>query len=144
MRRRILALVVGMTVLVVLAFAIPLIFLIRNAVAQRADDTTRRIAQEISFELVQTSYTATQLNALVADYAPRTVTISKPPGAGDTGSHDPDDGPGPQVPLQRVPGGWVATAFAPNRVTGHAYVVRVFESDDVRYDGATQWYVVLA
>ncbi len=57
MRRRILLLVIGMTVLVVLAFAIPLVFLIRGAVAQHADDATRRIAQDVSFDLVQNTYT---------------------------------------------------------------------------------------
>ena len=97
MRRRILALIIGMTVLVVLAFAIPLIFLIRNAVAQRADDTTRRVAQEISFRLVQSTYSDAQLHDLAADYAPRTVSISAPPGAGDPGDRDPGNGPGPQA-----------------------------------------------
>ncbi|MCW2604418.1 MAG: hypothetical protein JWN61_2553, partial [Pseudonocardiales bacterium] len=35
MRRRILLLTVGMTTLVVLAFAIPLMFLVRSAIVQR-------------------------------------------------------------------------------------------------------------
>src|SRR4051794_16064425 len=106
MRRRILLLVIGMIVLVVLAFAIPLIFLIRNAVAQRADDTTRRIAQDISLQLVQNAYTSAQMQDLADSYAPRDVMISPVPlrEEGDPGSGDPGAGPaGPQAPLQAVP-----------------------------------------
>src|SRR4051794_1957735 len=107
MRRRILLLVIGMTVLVVLAFAIPLVFLIRNAVAQRADDATRRIAQQVSFELVQDTHTAGELADLADDYAPRRVTISsiaRGGGAPQVGG----PGPGaPDAPLQKVAGGHV-------------------------------------
>jgi signal transduction histidine kinase len=141
MRRRILLLVIGMTALVVLAFAIPLVFLIRGAVAQHADDATRRIAQDISFRLVQRTYTTGQLADLADNYAPRKARIS-PLGLGG----EPDGGPGPggpDAPLQKVPGGRLAVAISPHRGEDSAYLVQVFESDAVRYDGAKGWYLLL-
>jgi signal transduction histidine kinase len=142
MRRRILLLVVGMTTLVVLAFAIPLVFLLRNAVAQRADDLTVSEAREISLQLARTAHTPSQLRKLERSYAPRTVTITAMPPGQDPDS-DGHRGPGrPGTPLQDVPGGREATAFAPGEnATG--LQVRVFESDDVRYAGAHGWYLLL-
>ena len=80
MRRRILLLVVGMTVLVVLAFAIPLIFLVRNAVAQRADDRTTQLARELSIQLRFASYTTAELTDLAQDTEDRQVSITLPDG----------------------------------------------------------------
>jgi signal transduction histidine kinase len=142
MRRRILQLVVGMTVLVVLAFAVPLIFLIRNAVAQRADDATVGVARDVSLLLVRNSYTTAQLDALEDDYAPRSVTITTAPPGGDP---NPPGGPGarPETPLHDVSGGREAVTFAPNPGTDTGYVVRVFESDEARYAGAHGWYLLL-
>src|SRR5579875_1961259 len=143
MRRRILLLVVGMTALVVLAFAIPLVFLLRNAVAQRADDLTVSVARAISLQLARTTHTAAQLRKLERSYAPRTVTITTTPPGQD---HDGDGGPGPgrpDTPLHDVPGGREATAFAPGFNDTAGYEVQVFESDDVRYEGAQNWYLLL-
>ena len=142
MRRRILLLVMGMTVLVVLAFAIPLVFLIRGAVAQHADDATRRVAQDVSFELVQNTYEPSQLEELAEDYEPRRVTISPVPHE-DPGRGGPGPAGGQDAPLQTVPGGRIAVAFAPGRDNGSSYRVEVFESDSVRYEGTHGWYLLL-
>ena len=66
MRRRVLALVVVITVVIVLAFAIPLVFLIRNAVAQRADDDTAQIARSFGLALRYGNYTRAQLQSQIA------------------------------------------------------------------------------
>ena len=161
MRRRILLLVVGMTVLVVLAFAVPLIFLIRNAVAQRADDRTTQIAREISIPLRFGTYTRSQLATLTEDTEGRQISITLPDGT--TLGSTPADGlpiqrpissqPGQPVPgdpgsapdsLQPVAGGQVAIAFAPGTAGGQGYLVRVYESESVRYEGAHGWYLLLA
>ena len=159
MRQRILLLVISMTALVVLAFAVPLIFLIRNAVAERADDATRRIAQDLSVQLLQNTYTKSQLTSLVSDASGRQVSITLPDGttvgstpadaysfAGGAGEPGPEGGPfgGPEAPVRPVAGGHVAIAFAGRPGTPTGYLIRVFESDDVRYDGATGWYALLA
>ena len=157
MRRRIQLLVVGMTVLVVLAFAIPLIFLIRNAVAQRADDATRRIAQDISFDIVQNEFSVHEIKELSTEASGRQVSITRSDGTtfGSTPA-DSDVGPepgtaagppnpgggGPQSQLLAAAGGHVAASFARDRA-GNDYFIRVFESDSVRYGGATDWYLLL-
>jgi signal transduction histidine kinase len=143
MRRRILLLVVGMTTLVVLAFAIPLVFLVRGAVAQRADDLTVSVARDVSLRLARSTHTSSQLRKLKRSYPPRTVTITAmPPGQDPDGDGHP--GPGrPDTPLQDVPGGREAVAFAPGDNNAAGLQVRVFESDDVRYAGAHSWYLLL-
>jgi signal transduction histidine kinase len=148
MRRRILLLVVGMTTLVVLAFAIPLVFLIRNAVAQRADDLTVSVARDVSLQLARSAHTEAQVRKLEQSYAPRDVTItSVPPGTDPDEQHDGDGPPGaghPDTPLHDVPGGREADAFSPGFGAANGYRVTVFESDDVRYEGAHGWYLLLA
>ena len=62
MRRRILLLTVGMTTLVVLAFAIPLAILIRHTVYQNALKALERQANDVGSYLLQQP-TATQLTA---------------------------------------------------------------------------------
>ncbi len=176
MRRRILLLVVGTTTLVVLAFTIPLIFLIRSAVAQRADDATLQQARIIAASLRNVTATAAQLTAyvqsestngrLVSITVPNGTTIGRTPAdayepasppsgedqfpGGDGGHGGGDTGPSPSAPaagapgttLQRVAGGRVAVEYAPRGTSG--YLVRVYLSDDQRYDGANPWYLLLA
>ena len=48
------------------------------------------------------------------------------------------------APVHDVAGGHVAVAFAGRPGDPDGYLVRVFESDDVRYGGATAWYALLA
>ncbi len=64
MRRRILLLVVGMTTLVVLAFAVPMAFLIRNSTVQQAQDKT--VEQARNAAVAVRSYTTdAQIKAYV-------------------------------------------------------------------------------
>jgi signal transduction histidine kinase len=163
-RQRILLLITATTLLVVLAFAIPLVFLIRGAVGQRADDTTTRLANDIAVALRLHDYSTSQLRALVAAETTRQVSITARNGRriGSTpadsenpgprpdgelpGERLPDGGPpggAPNAPLQRVAGGSVAVAFTRSQ-DGTPYLVRVFESDAVRYEGAHRWYLLLA
>jgi signal transduction histidine kinase len=164
MRRRILLLVIGVTLVVVLAFAIPIAILLRNTVAQRAEDDTRRLAQTAAGFLRSTSAPPTrrQLRSYLASQplGGRSMSIAVPDGAivGSTPADraeqqpghrpdegtEPDHGPGGDVPpadLQPAPGGQVAVAVAPS-LSG-PYVVRVFLSNGRRYDGLTGWYSVL-
>ncbi len=163
MRRRILLLVIGITLVVVLAFAIPIAILLRNTVAQRADDDTRRLAQAAAGFLrsTDTAPTRQQLRGYLASQplGGRSMSITLPDGAivGSTPAdrteqpgRRPDEGPGsehgpdgavPPAQLQPAPGGQVAVAVAPS-LSG-SYVVRVFLSDERRYDGLTGWYWVL-
>jgi HAMP domain-containing protein len=162
-RRRILLLVVGITVVVVLAFAIPIAILLRDTVAQRADQDTRRLAQAAAGFLRSTSTppTARQITTYLASQplGGRSMSITLPNGTivGSTPADNvtrprgepglgpaPNGPPGGDVPpadLQRVPDGQIAVAFAPS-ATG-PYIVRVFMSDAQRYDGLAGWYWVL-
>jgi signal transduction histidine kinase len=170
MRRRILLLVVGMTTLVVLAFAIPLAILIRVKVAQLADTDTRNQAGTIASTLRNSTYTDAQIKTYVAAQAARSgrpVSVLTPAGTqightpadsgplpggipngegnprdGDQGNQGPGGDGGGQVQLRSVAGGQVATAFAP--ASAGAYVVRVYLSNSDRYDGVGAWYLLLA
>jgi signal transduction histidine kinase len=71
MRRRIMLLVVGMTTLVVLAFAIPVGIEIRSAVSQRAEHATTEQANTVALYL----RTGSATNAQIASYV-KTVSAS--------------------------------------------------------------------
>jgi signal transduction histidine kinase len=167
MRRRILLLVVGMTTLVVLAFAIPIAFLIRTAVGQRADSDTKSQAGYIAITLSRGKLSDAGIKTLVTAEkrdSQRLVSVTTPAGRligatpGDNTPDQPGSRPGggfgsapsnpnadpgrQQVELHPAPGGQVATAIAPT-VTG-VYVVRVYLSNGARYNGADTWYVLLA
>jgi signal transduction histidine kinase len=170
MRRRILLLVVGMTTLVVLAFAIPIAILIRSAVAQRAESDTKNQAVQIASALRNSNYTDAQVKTYVANQAAssgRQISVVTPAGTligktpadtgpvpgggaptddgdshGNPGSGGPGGDAGGQVDLRAAPGGQVATAFAPS--AAGAYVVRVYLSTGERYAGAAAWYLLLA
>jgi signal transduction histidine kinase len=169
MRRRILLLVIGMTTLVVLAFAIPIAVLIRSAVAQAADNATKDQARNVSVYLrggtLTSARIAAYLNAqTVATGRPVSVTTpdgtvlgftpvdngeipasASPDGFGHGGPRGPDGGGGDeqaaQVELRAVPGGQLATAISPSG--DGAYFVRVYLSDGNRYAGASRWYLLL-
>jgi signal transduction histidine kinase len=175
MRRRILLLAVGLTTLVVLAFAIPLTFLIRTAVAQRAGDAAIQQARSTALYLRNSTSTVTQLKDYVASQAaatgrPLSITLPngkvigstpaddyepgpRPSGDGASGSDSPGGGPPDegapsgggsqpaQADLHPVHGGQVATSSATG--PSGAYLVRVFLSNDARYQGATRWYLLL-
>jgi signal transduction histidine kinase len=170
-RRRILLLVVGMTTLVVLAFAIPLMFLTHSVVGSNADRSIGQQATGIANSLRATTFTPAQVRTLVKRQTNDTghqVSVRLPdgqvigstpadgddqPGSGFDGSGaGPSQGPAPSgqpgrvrdTPAQVHPsnGGEVAVAFAPTP-DGGAYVVRVFLSNSARYQGLTGWYTLI-
>jgi signal transduction histidine kinase len=104
-RRRILLLVTGITVLVVLAFAIPVALLIRSAVAQRGErairDQAAGVARFISIshpsDAAISSYLATQTQT-----AERCVSVVTPDGT--VLGKAPPSGDGPQ-PVRDAPSG---------------------------------------
>jgi signal transduction histidine kinase len=172
MRRRILLLVVGMTTLVVLAFAIPVTILTRKAVAQAAQNAANSEASVIAGVLRNQYATPAEITSylkretaesgfpisvrtpdgqilgstpvddspsLPSDGGPSGFT---PPGGGGRGPL-PDGDHDTQPQELRIDGGVVALASAPAPGRG-VYSVRVFLSEDKRYDGATGWYLLIA
>lgn len=164
MRRRILLLVVGMTTLVVLAFAVPIAVLIHSAVAQRAEGATKDQATSIASALRNGALTKPQIRTYVAEQisdSGRPVSVTCPDGThiGDTlpggapdqgplpdadGGHGggPDNGHAQQAELHAVAGGQLASAFAPT--PSGTYLVGVFLSNGERYAGSGGWYLLLA
>ena len=166
MRRRIVLLVVGMTALVVVAFAVPLAVLIRHNVyndAVRAlGDEANRIAVYLHSE--ETDRTAAQIAAYLktlSDERVASVTLgsgsvigSLPPGGAASLPSLPDHGPGGDDrhgggpggdPLDNVvsyAGGKLAQLEVPSP-QGFS-VVRVYASDDQLHDGETGWWWLLA
>ena len=164
MRRRIVLLVVGMTTLVVVAFAVPLAVLIRHNVyndAVRAlSDEANRIAVYLHNE--QTDHTAAQITAYLktlsndrvasVELGDGRVLGTLPPG--DRASlpqppdHEPGDdhgGGGPGGPLNQTVGfggGKLAQLAVPGR-DGFS-IVRVYASDAKLHDGETGWWLLLA
>ena len=170
MRRRILFLVVGMTTLVVVAFAIPMAFLIRSTVAQHNRDVTVNQARYVALTLRELTSTA-QIRAFVASESnstgrPTSVQIfdtgqtigSTPadaqPAPGRGNSDAPAPGPsgpggefapgdrGPLSQLQPAPGGHVANAVGVLR-DGERFLVRVYLADADRYSGAGSKFLLL-
>jgi len=154
-RRRILLLVVGMTTLVVLAFAIPLAVVIRENTYQDALNSLKRQADQASFYVSGHPTTAaltSYLNGLDGRYraqvelAPERVVGRTIPGNGS--SADPDDrqqpdrpGPRPLTALAWHGGQLVVQRLGPDQ---DSPVVRVWESDDDLHSGETSWFALLA
>lgn len=158
MRRRILLLVTGITVLVVLAFAIPVAILVRSAVAQRGERSIRDEAEGVAHFVTYgnpsddaiRNYLATQTQT-----SDRCVSVTTPSGTllgraaphGDGGgpkpliapqAPPPGGGPGRDEPqVHSVPGGKVA------ELTVSGYHVEAFASNDALYSGLGQWYALL-
>ncbi|GAB2471409.1 sensor histidine kinase [Jatrophihabitans fulvus] len=160
MRRRILLLVVGMTTLVVLAFAIPLTVLIRNNVRSDAADELRRQAGDVARGVGEygTTGLADYLRQLDHDVSVRlpdgSVVGTPPPGSpSDLPSVPGGDGDGPGGPNADRPTGeptdyadgiLVQLRFGTFRGDGDPdaddrnFVVRVYATDDevmARADG---------
>ncbi|HEY7010533.1 MAG TPA: ATP-binding protein, partial [Jatrophihabitantaceae bacterium] len=156
--------VVSLTTLVVLAFAIPIAFLIRTAVAQRAESETKDQAHDIALTLHNSTLTDAQIQAYVTaqvNDSGRPVSVVTPDGT-QIGTTPADNGPQPNPPsgrggpgrtgpggegvqdaeLHDAPGGQVATAIASSG--SGVYVVHVYLSDSDRYDGVGGWYLLLA
>ncbi|SHH19821.1 Signal transduction histidine kinase [Jatrophihabitans endophyticus] len=162
MRRRILLLVVGMTVLVVLAFAVPLTVLIRNNTRSDAISDLSREAGDVARTVGQygTDDLATYLARLKHDVSVRlpsgSVIGTPPPGKAADLPALPSADQGSR-PLPQAAGGGPPTAsptdyangvlmqlrfgiFRGGRATpgegGRDYVVRVYATDDEVMSGA--------
>jgi signal transduction histidine kinase len=166
-RQRILLLVVGMTTLVVLAFAIPLAILIPNAVGQRADRSAVERADNVALFIRNGGNGVTQLKSYLASLPQTndqrtsvslpdgTILGSPPPNAAPAPSgeglpdiggrgpgNEPGGGPLEQAQLVNVPGGRVARATT--RVNDMTYLVQVYLSDTARESGVAGWWALLA
>ena len=168
MRRRILLLVVGMTTLVVLAFAIPIAVLTRNAVAQRAEQATIDQANNVALSLRSDNRTAAEITSYVSSVSSRSsrptwVTQSdgsvlgqqpaglglpnqpgyRPPNGGEGGG--PGGGPQgtPDAQLHAVSGGQIAMVTTHGAGADTSYLVQVFVSNDALHAGEAKWWALL-
>src|SRR5689334_14660163 len=172
MRRRILLLVVGMTTLVVLAFAIPLAVLTHNVIGQQAEKSIQDQARSVAAYLRSAQPGSGDVTAYLRQQTLSSgypISVRMPDGElvgstpGDPERNRGDDGSlsnGPRPPaggqggkggpggdheappqITGAPGGSVAIAVAP--APGGFYQVRVYLSDSKRYEGTTQWYLLI-
>lgn len=166
MRRRILRLVSGVTVLVVLAFAIPLAVLIESQVVQR--QKTRTVAEAATIAAFVGGAAGERgfapSAAAIRRYLERVpgdrqVSVTTPDGTvvgsipvtdehrqlrPDTHGSDQQDGRSgvpPTIRLQSVPGGALALAGVPT--PAGLYLVQVFASTDRLHAGETGWWLLL-
>ncbi|WP_432946774.1 HAMP domain-containing sensor histidine kinase [Kribbella sp. CA-253562] len=102
MRRRIMLLSVGMTTLVVLAFAVPLTLLMRDAAAEDALEKAQLRAQNVAYYVGDKDHTPDDISAYiegVADDGPGRISVQLPDGtilgeAPPGGVEKPDSVPG--------------------------------------------------
>jgi signal transduction histidine kinase len=162
MRRRILLLVTGVTVLVVLAFAVPVALLVRSAVEQRSERSIRDQAQAVARFLGYGSPDATAITSYLNtlqqnDNHSTSVQMPDgnvlgteydseqpgPPPPSDDGQseHGPIGGPGNDAQVHNVPGGKVAEL--PVRTAGGNYLVRVYASTRSLDAGVGKWYALI-
>jgi signal transduction histidine kinase len=156
MRRRILLLVVGMTTLVVLAFAVPLAVLIRHTTYQDAVQALQRQANQVALYLNQQPSTATLGRYLSDEVAAKyRVSVQLPsgqvvgrsiPGNGDHAPEPDDRSAGHPGPPQARSQAWAGGQLTVQRAGPEqsAAVVRVWESDDDLHSGEDGWFAVLA
>jgi signal transduction histidine kinase len=167
MRRRILFLSVGMTTLVVLAFAIPLTILLRNAASDDALSKARYRAESVAYYVGDKNHTTDDITAylkgITADGPGRIsvrlddgTTLGDPPpggvpqpqevpGSHDDGNPNDDGNKGPpkisDTSIRSVSGG-VATDVNVDRVNGPASVCLFLTSDQL-YEGLVPRILVL-
>ena len=171
MRRRILILVVGMTTLVVLAFAIPLALLVRSAVAEQAQKSAVDQANTAASFLRSGNATDASIRNFIDDQrndanhrtwilTPDGDVIGSPPsgappsgqlpngssphGAGPGGARDGEGAEAPRAQLHDSYGGRVAEASVPGpEGTSRPYQIFVWLSPAGLHAGAYQWWVLL-
>ncbi|MDX2972574.1 HAMP domain-containing sensor histidine kinase [Kribbella solani] len=100
MRRRILLLSVGMTTLVVLAFAVPLVILLRSTTANESKDKARYRAESVAYYVGDRGHTAADITAYINGLSdgPGKISVRMPDGS-TLGSPPPGGVPAPrQVP----------------------------------------------
>jgi signal transduction histidine kinase len=166
MRRRILLLSVGMTTLVVLAFAIPLTLLLRNAAADESLNTARLRAENVAYYVGDKNHTAADIQAYIdgvkndgngrisvrlpdgttlGDPPPGGVTVPKPPPSDDGGDGDDSGQHGPPKvsdPTFRSIGGGKATETSVNTDGGPASICLYLTAEDL-YDGLLTRILIL-
>jgi signal transduction histidine kinase len=156
MRRHIVALVVAMTTLVVLAFAIPLAVLIRHNVYADAVDDLKREAGDIAIYLRSpTTPTAAEISAYLEKFPDdHAVSVELPDGTvigtlppGDVDAARPTPGgpgqapAGPLVETQPWHDGQLVQQPVPTRQG--FYLVRVYATDATLHSGETPWWILL-
>jgi signal transduction histidine kinase len=164
MRRRILLLSVGMTTIVVLAFAIPLTILMRNAAADESLKNAQYRAEGIAYYVGDRDHTAADISAYIdgvkgdgpghisvrmpdgttlGDPPPGGVTTPQPIPGGDDSDDDGRHGP-PKVSDAsfRAVGGGKATEVSVDRPDGPASVC-LFLTGDQLYEGLVPRVLVL-
>ena len=162
MRRRILMLSVGMTTIVVLAFAIPLAILMRNAVADASMKVARYAVENGAYYVGDKDHTAADITAFLDGVKEKTqgrisvrmpdgTTLGDPPPDGVAppkpvpGDDDDDDGHGPPKVSDasfRAVGGGKAAEINVDRREGPATVCLFLTADEL-YDGLTLRILVL-
>ncbi|TCO47001.1 signal transduction histidine kinase [Kribbella antiqua] len=156
MRRRILLLSVGMTTLVVLAFAVPLIILLRSNTASDAKERARYTAETVAYYIGDQSRTADDITAYIDEvtkdqfgrvsvrFADGTTLGDPPPGGvtapkpmpSEYGDGDDDDKGPPKVgdAAYRDVSGGTAVEVEVGTKDGPASICMYLTADEV-YDG---------
>ncbi|HEY8300865.1 MAG TPA: ATP-binding protein [Jatrophihabitans sp.] len=161
MRRRILLLAVGMTTLVVLAFAIPLMFLTHKVVGDNADATIRQEATSIANFVRATQPGKAELAGYVQRVVKETghpVSVvlpdgtrvgttpadgdERPPPGPPSGSGAPPEGDRETPPQVLAEHGGVVAATVAETEKGR-YAIRVFLPGNSRYEGEKAWYALI-
>ena len=163
MRRRILFLSVGMTTLVVLAFAVPLVILLRSTTANESKDKARYRAESVAYYVGDKDHTADDITAYldgitndgpgrVSVRMPDGTTLGKPPPGGvPTPKEVPagdDDGGDHKGPPQvgdadyRNVGGGLAVDIGVDTPNGPASIC-LYLTDAELYDGLVPRVLIL-
>ncbi len=166
MRRRVLLVIVGITTLVVLAFAVPVGVLLQSAIVQRAEHATTDQADSVALYIRAANPTGQQIASYVASVststgrptwvllpnctfagAPPASLLNTPDGApgdcraGGGAPAGPGGGGLPRATLNPVGGGQVAEAGVQGE--NGSYLVRVFVSDAALHAGEAGWWALL-
>ncbi len=156
MRRRILLLSVGMTTLVVLAFAVPLVILLRSTTASESKEEARYRAEAVAYYVGDKDHTADEISAYIDGLeqdGPGTISVrladgttlgKPPPGGVSTPKPLPtdygDDGGEKKGPPKigdadyREVGGGMAVEVGVGTAAGPASVCMFLTADEL-YDG---------
>ncbi|TAM90266.1 MAG: hypothetical protein EPN43_06025, partial [Jatrophihabitans sp.] len=162
MRKRILLLTLGMTTLVVLAFAIPLAVLIRNVVYQNATNAMQDKANRVAnyFRSSFASPSAAELAAVIrsvsgaaevsVQLADGTMLGAPPPAPADGTVPPPFEARGsgdrrgrPDAPVDYADGKLIQLPVYTGPAEPNFAVVRVYASDGQLHSGETGWELLL-
>jgi signal transduction histidine kinase len=164
MRRRIMFLSVGMTTLVVLAFAIPLTLLMRSAASDESLKNARTRAEAVAYYVGEKNHTPDDIKTYLesmGSQGPGRISVRLPDGStlgelppggvptpqqvgGGPDDGDGDDKKGPKVSDAsfRKAGGGMATDVSVNTMHGPASVCLFLTADEL-YDGLVPQLLIL-